>query len=44
MIAHLPIAREESSVSIPLDTGWEMASTVDPATPANLDGLRFTPA
>jgi len=44
MIAHLPIAREESSLSIPLDTGWEMASTVDPATPTNLDGLRFTPA
>ena len=44
MIAHLPIAREELSLSIPLDTGWEIASTVETATPANLGGLRFTPA
>src|SRR5579863_540152 len=44
MIAHLPVRREELSLSIPLDIGWEMASTAEPATPGNLSGLRFTPA
>ena len=44
MIAHLPIQREELSLSIPLDTGWEMASTAEPAMAANLSGLRFIPA
>jgi beta-mannosidase len=44
MIAHLPIQREELSLSVPLDTGWEMASTAEPALSANLSGLRFIPA
>src|ERR1700675_3805634 len=44
MIAHLPIQREELSLSIPLDTGWEMASTVEPSTPTHLGALRFIPA
>jgi hypothetical protein len=44
MIAHLPTEREELSLSIPLDTGWEMASAAEPAMPANLSELRFIPA
>jgi beta-mannosidase len=44
MIAHLPSQREELSLGIPLDTGWEMASTPEPARPGNLSGLRFIPA
>jgi beta-mannosidase len=43
MIAHLPAQREELSLCIPLDTGWEMASTAEPAMPGNLSGLRFIP-
>src|SRR5579862_6225812 len=31
-------------VRIPLDCGWEMASTGDPAIPTALSGLRFIPA
>ena len=44
MIAHLSTQREDLSLSIPLDTGWEMASTAEPAMAANLSGLRFIPA
>jgi len=44
MIAHLPAQREELSLCVPLDTGWEMASTPEPARLGNLSGLRFIPA
>ncbi|HTD45531.1 MAG TPA: hypothetical protein VK687_15190 [Bryobacteraceae bacterium] len=44
MIAHLPAQREELSLCVPLDTGWEMASTPEPARPGNLSALRFIPA
>ncbi|MCU1338401.1 MAG: glycoside hydrolase family 2 protein [Bryobacterales bacterium] len=32
------------ALSIPLDTGWEMASTSDPQNPATVSELRFMPA
>jgi len=44
MIAASPDIREEVAVAIPLDTGWEMASTAGPERPATLNGLRFIPA
>ncbi|MEO8052806.1 MAG: hypothetical protein ABI833_20540 [Acidobacteriota bacterium] len=34
----------DAEVSIPLDAGWEMASTPDPLLPETLSGLRFIPA
>ena len=37
-------ARETVAVTIPLDAGWEMASTEEPAIPGALVGLRFIPA
>jgi len=44
MIAHQSTRREDLTLNIPLDTGWEMASTAEPATTANLSALRFIPA
>jgi len=44
MTAASPDIREAVAVSIPLDTGWEMASTTAPESPATLSGLQFIPA
>ena len=44
MIAPSSTLREEASLCVSLDTGWEMASTAEPAAPITLGGLRFIPA
>ena len=45
MIAHLSTQHVRiCRSSIPLDTGWEMASTAEPAMAANLSSLHFIPA
>jgi len=38
------LSARTSAVSIPLDTGWEMASTLEGSTPGKANGLRFIPA
>ena len=43
MIATSPDLRQNIAVAVPLDTGWEMASTSEPANRSALTGLRFIP-